>query len=62
MKEWNGKPVKKIYTATNKNGNRVGKVFYTDGTTEMVNGDKALYLPLWPDKVYKSVSGLYRSK
>ena len=45
MKEWNGKPVKKWNSAMDQNGNKVGKIFYEDGTTEIVRGGNAAQLP-----------------
>ena len=62
MKEWNGKPVKKWNSAMDQNGNKVGKFFYEDGTTEIVRGGNAAQLPWTSDKNYKSLSGLYGSK
>lgn len=62
MKEWNGKPVKKWNSAMDQNGNKVGKIFYEDGTTEIVRGGNAAQLPWTSDKNYKSLSGLYGSK
>lgn len=59
MTEWNGKAVLKWHSATDKNGNKVGKIFYQDGTTEIVRDAK---LPWISDKFYKSLSGLYSSK
>lgn len=62
MKVWNGKPVKKWHSAMDQNGNKVGKIFYEDGTTEIVRGGNAAQLPWINDKNYKSLSGLYGSK
>lgn len=62
MKEWNGKPVKKWYSAMDRNGNKVAKIFYEDGATEIVRGGNAAQLPWTSDKHYKSLSGLYGSK
>lgn len=59
LKTWNGKPVWKWYSTLDKNGNKVAKIFYVDGTTEIV---RSPLLPLTSDKHYKSLSGLYNSK
>ncbi|QHJ85075.1 MAG: hypothetical protein [Bacteriophage sp.] len=59
MTEWNGKPVKKWHSAMDRNGNKVGKIFYEDGTTEIWRDAR---LPRTSDKFYKSLSGLYGSK
>lgn len=56
---WNGKPVKKWYSAMDKNGNKIGKIFYKDGSTEIVRDAR---LPWTSDKFYKSLGGLYSSK
>lgn len=56
---FNGKQYYKIYCALDKNGNKIAKVFYVDGTTEIVRDPR---LPLSSDKFYKSLSGLYASK
>ena len=50
MKEWNGKLVKKWHSAMDRNGNKVGKIFYEDGTTEIVRGGNAAQLPWTSDK------------
>lgn len=62
MKEWNGKPVKKWNCAMDRNGNKVAKIFYEDGTTEIVKGGQAALLPWASDKFYRSLSGLYGSR
>lgn len=59
LKTWKGKAVYKWYSAMDINGNKVAKIFYVDGTTEIV---KSPLLPLTSDKHYKSLSGLYNSK
>lgn len=59
MKEWNGKPVKKWHSAMDRNGNKVGKIFYEDGKTEIT---RSPMLPWSSDKLYKSMSGLYGSR
>lgn len=59
MKKWNGKEVKKWYSAMDRNGNKVGKIFYTDGASEIT---RSSLLPWSSDKHYKSMSGLYQSK
>lgn len=59
MTEWNGKPVIKWHSAMDKNGNKVGKIFYQDGTTEIIRDARLLWTS---DKFYKSLSGLYSSK
>ena len=59
LKTWNGKPVWKWYSTLDKNGNKVAKIFYVDGKTEIV---RSLLLPWSSDKFYKSLSGLYASK
>ena len=43
LKTWNGKPVWKWYSTLDKNGNKVAKIFYVDGTTEIV---RSRLLPL----------------
>ena len=52
----------KFYSAVDINGNRVLKVFYTDGTTEIIKGSRAYEFPMVADKYYKSLSGLRQSK
>ena len=59
LKTQNGKPVWKWYSTLDKNGNKVAKIFYVEGTTEIV---RSLLLPWSSDKFYKSLSGLYASK
>ena len=44
------------------NGNKIGKIFYEDGATEIVRGGNASTLPWTSDKYYKSLSGLYGSR
>lgn len=62
MKKYNGKQIKKVYSALDRNGNKVLKVFYTDGTTEIIRGGNTYLFPIISDKHYKSLSGLYSSK
>lgn len=62
MREYHGKQIKKIYSANDINGNKVLKVFYADGTTEIIKGGNTYLFPIFNDKHYKSLSGLYRSK
>lgn len=62
MKKYNGKQIKKVYSALDRNGNKVLKVFYTDGTTEIIRGGNIYLFPIISDKHYKSLSGLYSSK
>lgn len=59
MKEWNRKPVKKWHSAIDKNGNKVSKIFYEGGTTEIV---RSALLPWTSNKFYRSLSGLYGSR
>ena len=59
MTEWNNKPVIKWHSAMDRNGNKVAKIFYQDGTTEIVRDAR---LPWTSDRFYKSLSGLYGSK
>ena len=59
MSIWKGKVDYKWYSAMDKNGNKVAKLFYVDGTTEIV---RSPLLPWSSDKFYKSLSGLYASK
>lgn len=59
MKEWNCKPVKKWHCAMDRNGNKVAKIFYADGTTEIT---RSPMLPWTSDKFYRSLSGLYGSR
>lgn len=54
-----GKSVYKWHSALDKNGNKVAKLFYVDGTTKIV---RSSLLPWSSDKFYKSLSGLYASK
>lgn len=61
LKTWKGKPVWKWYHTLDKNGNKVAKIFYVDGTTDIVKGGNACLLPWSSDKFYKSLSGLYAS-
>lgn len=56
---FNGKYFYKIYTAMDANGNKIAKVFYMDGTSEII---KDARLPLHSDKTYKSIPGLRKSK
>lgn len=42
-----------------QNGNKVAKIFYEDGTTEIT---RSPMLPWTSDKFYKSLSGLYGSR
>lgn len=56
---FNGKMYYKLYSTLDINGNKIAKVFYMDGTTEIISDAR---LPLHSDKVYKSISGLRRSK
>lgn len=56
---FNGKEYIAFHAAMDVNGNKVAKVFYSDGTTEIV---KDARLPLTSDKFYKSLSGLRSSK
>lgn len=58
----NGKPYIKFHKAMDKNGNGVLKVFYVDGTTEIIRGSNAYGFPMHADKFYRSMSGLYGSK
>lgn len=62
MEKYNGKQIKKVYSALDHNGNKVLKVFYTDGTTEIIRGGNTYLFPIISDKYYKSLSGLYSSK
>lgn len=62
MKEYNGKELKKVYSANDRNGNKVLKVFYVDGTSEIVRGGNVYQFPIINDKHYKSLSGLYGSR
>lgn len=54
-----GKSVYKWHSALDKNGNKVAKLFYVGGGTEIV---RSPLLPWSSDKFYKSLSGLYASK
>lgn len=56
---FNGKEYTKFNAAMDRNGNKVCKVFYPDGTTEVIKDPR---MPLSSDKFYKSLSGLYKSK
>ena len=56
---FNGKEYIAFHAAMDVNGNKVAKVFYTDGTTEIIRDAR---LPLTSDKFYHSLSSLYHSK
>ena len=56
---FNGKEYIAFHAAMDVNGNKVAKVFYTDGTTEIIRDAR---LPLTSAKFYHSLSSLYRSK
>jgi len=56
---FDGREYIKMHAAMDKNGNKVAKVFFPDGHTEII---KDARLPLSSDKFYKSLSGLYGSK
>jgi hypothetical protein len=60
--EFENKEVIKYHAAHDINGNKIAKLFYADGTTEIVRGSRSCTLPIVSDKFYKSLSGLYRSK
>lgn len=60
LKEYKGKSIKKWHSAMDKNGNKVAKMFYEDGNTEIIRGDATL--PWSSDKFYRSLSGLYQSR
>ena len=62
MREYNGKAIKKVYSANDINGNKVLKVFYTDNTYEIIRGSHVYAFPIINDKHYKSLSGLYGSR
>lgn len=62
MREYNGKEIKKIHSANDRNGNKILKVFYKDNTTEIIRGGHVYDFPIINDKHYKSLSGLYASK
>lgn len=60
---FNGKEYIAFHAAMDKNGNKVAKVFYTDGTTEIIRDARLpLTSDLTSDKFYNSLSSLYRSK
>lgn len=59
METWNGKPVDAWHSALDANGNKVGKIFYSDGTIEYTRDPR---LPWHADKHYKSMNGLYGSR
>jgi hypothetical protein len=58
-KLWDGREFVKINSANDKNGNKVSKVFFPDGHTEII---KDARLPITSDKWYKSLSGMRKSK
>lgn len=58
----NGKPFIKFHKAMDLNGNAVLKIFYTDGSTEILRGPMTYQFPNKADKFYKSISGLRNSK
>lgn len=58
MDKWKDKEYYKKYKAHDINGNPVYKIFYCDGTTEIVR----TYELSGYDKYYRSLSGLYKSK
>jgi hypothetical protein len=55
---WDGREYIEIYTAMDINGNKTAKVFFTNGTVEII---KDARLPLTCDRFYRSVAGLRRS-
>lgn len=55
---FNGKRCFKIHACNDLNGNKLCKAFYIDGTSELI---KNAQMPISVDKMYKSISGLYRS-
>ena len=62
IREHNNKPYTRFNKAHDINGNPVIKVFYPDGTTEIIRGSNAYTFPHGCDKYYKSLSGLYKSR
>ena len=58
MEKWKEKEIVKKHKAHDINGNPVYKLFYMDGTTEIVK----TYELSGFDKYYKSLSGLRSSK
>ena len=65
VREFVGEPAKRIIgknKAHDTNGNPVYKVFYMDGSNEIVRGGIAYAMHGNYDKYYKSLSGLYNSK
>ena len=62
IREHNNKPYTRFNKAHDINGNPVIKVFYTDGTTEIIRGTETYTFPHGCDKYYKSLSGLYKSR
>ena len=53
---FDGREYVKIHAVMDKNGNKIAKVFFADGHTEVV---KDARLPWSSDKFYKSLSALY---
>ena len=62
QRTYRGKQIVKVYSANDRNGNRVLKLFYAGGTTEILRGSDTYAFPIISDKHYKSLSGLYQSR
>jgi hypothetical protein len=56
---WDGREYAKIYGTNDRNGNKVCKVFFPDGKTEIIRDARA---PVSTDKWYKTMCGLRYSK
>jgi hypothetical protein len=56
---WDGRTYLGIHTTVTTNGNKIAKVFFTNGTSEIIKDPR---LPLKSDKSYKSLSGLRASR
>lgn len=61
--QFHGKEVTHYNAANGINGNKILKVFYTDGTSEIVRSSEVYMFPLQlRNKFYRSMSGLRNSK
>lgn len=58
----NGKAYVRLHGALDLNGNKILKIFYADGSTEILRGSWVYSFPNSVDKFYKSLSGLRNSK
>lgn len=60
---YKNKIVLRYNAANDRNGNKVIKVFYADGTNEIIRGSEVYMFPQYlRDKFYRSMQGLRNSK